>query len=508
MKKLTLFFALCTLHFALCTAQNPYDKYYTNLPFEIEHVQPVIFPDTTVNLKTYLKQIAGFKMGDLCTEAIQRGLDELSAAGGGHFVIPRGTWVTGPIVLRNNVDLHLMKGAVIQMTSDRREYIKPDKKGNIPSKCNPGIMGKNVRNVAITGEGTIDGQGIYWRPIKEKKLFKGNNNEEDHKAWADVTALGGKYEQDDKTYRIWYPYHINDFQGNPIPDICSNAKDQEGMRNNLIDLTGGENVLIEGVTIINSPKFHLVPRQIHNLIIDNITISCPWWAQNGDAMDIGNCRAVLVVNSVLSCGDDGLCMKAGVGQKGKDLGPNSDFLLMNDTVYRAHGGFVIGSEFSGGMHKMIVRNCLFDGTDIGLRFKSAPGRGGDCSQIYISDIIMRNIKEDAIFFETGYADKRAGGRSATEGDQKDAFFPDWGNMEIRNITAVNVRNFVNANGTKDYPVHNIIVDNFKIYGLQAEPLKMTNCRDWTFTGCTYSGGTKNSMKDCKSILWDGADLSK
>lgn len=490
-------------------AQNPYEKYYENLPIEIEKVQPVIFPDTTVNLKVYLKQLEGWKMGDLCTEAIQRGIDELSKAGGGHFVIPRGTWVTGPIQLKSNIDLHLVKGAKLLMTSDRREYIKPDKKGNIPSKCNPGIMAKNVKNVGITGEGVIDGQGIYWRPIKEKKLFKNNNDPADHQAWEDVQTLGGTLVQDDKTYRIWFPYNIKDFDGNPIPDICNNAKDQEGMRNNLVDFTGGENVLIQGVTITNSPKFHLVPRQIHNLIIDNVTIWCPWWAQNGDAMDIGNCRTVLVVNTKLNCGDDGICMKAGGGQKGKDLGPNTDFLITNDTVYRAHGGFVIGSEFSGGMEKMIVKNCYFEGTDIGLRFKSAPGRGGSCKDIYIYDIVMRDIKEDAIFFESGYADKRAGGRSATEGDQKDAFFPDWGNMVIRNVVAANVRNFVNATGTKDMPVHDILIENMKIYGLQKEPLKMTNCVNWTFRDCSYSGSNlDNSLKDCSNIIYNGSKLSK
>lgn len=508
MKKTLLTLALCTLNYAFCTAQSKYEQYYQNLPIEIEHVQPITFPDTIVNLKVYLKQLPGFKMGDLCTEAIQRGLDELSAAGGGHFVIPRGVWVTGPIELRNNVDLHLAKGATLQMTSDRREYIKPDKKGKVPGKCRPGISGKNVKNIGITGEGTIDGQGIYWRPIKEKKLFKNNNSEEDHKAWEEVTALGGQFIMDDKTYRIWFPYGIKDFQGNPIPDICDNAKDQEGMRNNLIDLTGGENVLVEGVTITNSPKFHLVPRQIHNLIIDGVTIWCPWWAQNGDAMDIGNCRTVLVVNSKLNCGDDGLCMKAGGGQKGKDNGPNIDFLLSNDTVYRAHGGFVIGSEFSGGMEKIIVKDCLFDGTDIGLRFKSAPGRGGECKDIYIYNIIMKNIKEEVLFFETGYADKRAGGRSATEGDRKDAFFPDWSNIHISNVTAVNVRSVVNANGMADHPVHDITLDNVKVYGVTKEPIKMNLCENWTFTNCSYSGGTKNEIKDCKNINYNGEELAK
>lgn len=486
--------------------ENPYDQYYTNLPIEIEHVQPVVFKDTTVNLKVYLKK-TGYQMGTLATQAIQAGIDELSATGGGHLVIPRGTWETGPIELKSGVDLHLSKGATLLMTSDRREYYKPDKKGNLPSKCVPGIVAKKVKNIGITGEGTIDGQGIYWRPIKEKKLFKNNNDEADHKAWEEVITLGGFFEQDDKTYRIWYPYGIKDFNGNPIPDIASNAKDQEGLRNNLVDITVAENVLIQGVTITNSPKFHLVPRQVHNLIIDGVTIWCPWWAQNGDAMDIGNSRRVLVVNTKLNCGDDGLCMKAGAGQKGADLGPNSDFLLRYDTVYRAHGGFVIGSEFSGGMEKIIVKDCLFDGTDIGLRFKSAAGRGGITRDIYCEDIVMRNIREEVIFFEGGYADKRASGKSATANDQKDAFFPDWGNITFRNITAAMVRSIIKATGSTIW-VHDMKFENMNIYSVLKEPLILEKCKDFNFTGCNYTGGEKNSIKDCKNILYNGNKLDK
>jgi len=502
MKK-TLLFSVLLACSVMVGAQSKYDAYYQNLPIEIKHVTPVQFPDTSVNLKVYFKQYQiNPAAGTLCTEAIQAAIDELAAAGGGHIIVPRGTWKTGPIVLKSNIDLHLNKGATLLFTEDKTQYILPDKKGNIPTKANPCISAKKCENVGITGEGVIDGQGFYWRPIKWKKLQKGS--EEDKAVWAYAKSLGGKCVPNGKD-TLWYPFNLKPELG--IPNIAKTPEEQENYRYHLVNITDSKNVLIEGVTLRNSPKFHLVPARIQNLIIDNITVDCPWWAQNGDAMDIGNTQVCLVVNCRVSAGDDGICMKGGVGQSGLDRGPNSDFLICNDTVFRAHGGFVIGSEFSGGMKKMIVKNCFFDGTDIGLRFKSAPGRGGQCEDIYCEDIVMRNIREDAIFFESGYADK-AVGRSATASDNKEAFFPDWANFTFRNITAANVRNFVNATGLKGFPVHDLTFENVRVYGVNKEPLKLKFCENWRFMNCSYSGGSSNTINNCKSILYNGQDLAE
>ena len=484
-------------------SQNPYDRYYQDLPIEIEHVQPIVFPDTTVNLKVYFKKYQiNPQAGTLCTEAIQAAIDELAAAGGGHIVVPRGTWKTGPIVLKSNIDLHLNRGAVLQFTEDKTQYILPDKKGKVPSKARPCISGSRVENVGITGEGVIDGQGFYWRPLKYKKLMKGSD--EDKAVWAYAKSLGGKVIPTGKD-SIWYPFNLNADLN--IPNIGKTPEEQENYRYHLVNITDSKNVLVEGVTLRNSPKFHLVPARIQNLIIDNVTVDCPWWAQNGDAMDIGNTQVCLVANCKVSAGDDGICMKGGVGQSGLDRGPNRDCLICNDTVFRAHGGFVIGSEFSGGMEKMIVKNCFFDGTDIGLRFKSAPGRGGKCKDIYCTDIVMRNIREDAIFFESGYADK-AVGRSATAGDNKDAFFPDWGNITFRNITIANMRNFVNATGLKGMPVHDLQFENVHAYGVQKEPLLLKYCQSFRFRVCSYSGGRENDIKNCEMISFNGKDLAE
>lgn len=509
--KTTPFLSVAVLALSLCCAsafaqdtENPYEQYYQNLPIELAKVQPVTFPEAKTNIAKYGARPNQDTL--LCTEAIQTAIDELAAQGGGHVIVPRGTWKTGPIELRSNIDLHLNKGAVLLFTEDKTQYILPDKKGKVPSKARPCVSASKCENVGITGQGVLDGQGFYWRPIKYKKIMKGDAD--DKAMWDVAKSLGGKLVPNGKD-TLWYPWHINTTTGQPIATIGSSYDEQEKMRYHLVNITDSKNVLIQGVTLRNSPKFHLVPARIQNLIIDNVTIWCPWWAQNGDAMDIGNSQTVLVVNTKLNCGDDGICMKGGVGEDGVKRGPNSDFLIINDTVYRAHGGFVIGSEFSGGMQRLVVKNCYFDGTDIGLRFKSAPGRGGWCKDIYCEDIVMRNILEDVVFFESGYAD-RAVGRSATDSDNKEAFFPDWGNITIRRVTAANVRSFVNATGLKGFPVHDIKLDDVHIYGVQKTPLMMKFCEKWFFTNCTYSGGSANEVeaKSCKKIVLNGKDLAE
>lgn len=498
--------ALCLGLATAAMAQSPYDRYYENLPIEVEHVTPVLFPDTQVNMKVYFKRFQiNPAAGTLCTEAFQTAIDELSAAGGGHIIVPRGTWKTGPIQLKSNIDLHLSRGAVIMMTEDKSQYILPDKKGKVPSKARPCISASKAENVAITGDGVIDGQGFYWRPLKKKKVVDKARREEDKQVWDYALSLGGKVINNGKE-DIWYPFSLNKELN--IPNIAASAEVQEGMRYHLVNITDCKNVLIEGVTLRNSPKFHLVPARIKNLIIDNVTIDCPWWAQNGDAMDIGNTQVCLVVNCKVSAGDDGICMKGGVGQDGVDRGPNRDFVIRYDTVFEAHGGFVIGSEFSGGMEKMVVKDCFFDGTDIGLRFKSAPGRGGHCKDIYCEDIVMRNILEDAVFFESGYADK-AVGRSATATDNKDAFFPDWANFTFRRITCANLRNAVNITGMKGAPVHDLLFDDVKFYGVRKEGLKLAHAEKLTFTNCAISGGSGDVIdKTCKAILWNGVNKAQ
>ena len=491
MKRIIL--PLLALVSMIAFAQSPYDKYYTDLPCAVEHVQPIVFPDYTVQLTDF--GAVGDGQTD-CTMAFAEAMKHLKKQGGGHLVVPDGEWLTGPIKLESNVDLHLSDNAVIRFSTNKELYVQAsDSLRDGSKKCNALIRGSKLENVGITGRGTIDGQGIYWRPVKQKKVTQD--------VWDEVNAMGGTLKPDDKKHFIWYPFNLN--KDLNIPNIASDPIKQEKMRPHLVNITDSKNVLVENVHLLNSPKFHLVPTRVQNLIIDGVNIRCPHWAQNGDAMDPGNIQVALIVNCNISCGDDGICMKGGVGEKGVAAGPQRDFLICNDTVLRAHGGFVIGSEFSGGMQRLVVKDCRFDGTDIGCRFKSAPGRGGWCEDIYCYNIIMKDIVESAFLISSGYADKGAG-VSATDSDNKNAFFPDWSNITFRNITCIGSKQAVDIQGLKGKPVHNILFDQVTIIG-NRKGIKLEWAEDIKFTNCQINPKPMpiEDYKKIKNVLYNGKD---
>ena len=143
-----------------------------------------------------------------------------------------------------------------------------------------------------------------------------------------------------------------------------------------------------------------------NLTVRNVFVKNPWYAQNGDGIDVESCKNVLIENSVFDVGDDALCMKSGRDAEGRKRGmPTENVIIRNCTVYAAHGGFVIGSEMSGGARNIYVSNCTFIGTDIGLRFKTTRGRGGVVENIFIKDIYMKDIPGEAILFDMYYMAK-------------------------------------------------------------------------------------------------------
>ena len=476
-------------------AQTKYSHYYKDLPCAVEQVQEIVIPDYTVTLTDF--GAVGDGKTD-CSEAFAQALKHLKKQGGGHLIVPNGRWLSGPIKLISNFDLHLEDQATIVFSPNRELYVQPsDSLRDGSKKCYALIHGSKLENVAITGRGTLDGQGIYWRPVKQKKV--------DEEIWDEVNAMGGvlRADGDSKNWKIWYPYNLKKEYN--VPNIASDPIIQEKMRPHLVNITDSKNVLLENVHLLNSPKFHFVPTRVQNLIVDGVNIRCPHWAQNGDAMDPGNVQVALIVNCNISCGDDGICMKGGVAEKGVEAGPQRDFLITNDTVYAAHGGFVIGSEFSGGMQRLVVKDCYFDGTDIGCRFKSAPGRGGWCEDIYCQNIIMKNMQQSAILISSGYADKGAG-VSATDKDKKDAFFPDWSNITFRNITCVGSKQAVDIQGLKGKPVHHILFDNVMIIG-NKNGVKLEYAEDINFVNCQINPKPMpvTEYKKIKNVLYNGKD---
>ena len=419
MRKLCLAGILISLFAGMAWA-GPYEKYYQNLPVPMNEPMLPTIPEYTVQLTDFGGVGDGVTDN---TEAFTKAISALNKKGGGHLVVTAGIFVTGPIVLKDRIDLHLERNAMILLTPDREKHLKN-------GKAQPGISASKRSDISITGQGIIDGNGEWWRGVKRSKV---SDTE-----WNAYKRMGGTITPKGD---LWYPFDLKAF-----PNVADTYEAQEKIRTHLVRFTDCERVLLRGVTLQNSPKFHFVPQRCQDVVIDGLTVRCMWNAQNGDGIDPSQCRNVLIVNNTVDVGDDGICLKGGAGAAGAKNGPCENILIQDNTVFHAHGGFVIGSEFSGGMVNIVVRNNTFSGTDTGLRFKSAPERGGKTQNIWISDIYMSDIQGEAVVFETSYADRPVGRDDATAAETEN-FLPNFQDIHIQNVVCRDARVGIKASGT-------------------------------------------------------------
>ena len=437
MKRLSFFLLFVAI--AIAANAGDYAKYYENLTVAMTEPGAPTIPDYAVSIADFGAKGDGVTDN---TEAFRKAVSHLDKKGGGHLNVPAGIYLTGLIRLKSHIDLHLERNALILASPERSSFIKTDEKtGKKDAKATPAITASKATDISITGEGIIDGNGKWWRAAKREKMSDVE--------WKQLTDLGGTTANNG---RLWYPFGLKNFD-----NIAPTYEEQEKMRTHLIRLTDCQRVLIKGVTVQNSPKFHIVPQRCSHVVIDGVTVRCPWNAQNGDGIDLMQCREVLVTGCTVDVGDDGICLKGGVAEEGVKHGPCEHILITGNTVFHAHGGFVIGSEFSGGMFDIVVRGNTFSGTDTGLRFKSGAGRGGKTRGIHISDIYMSDIKDEAITFETSYADRPVGSTATTKPKAED-FIPEFSDIHISRITCRDTKTAISAKGTKEM-IHDITVDN-------------------------------------------------
>lgn len=405
----------------------------------------------------------------LNTTAINKAIIACSQKGGGVVVIPAGLWLTGPVVLKSNVNLHLQKNALLQFSNDFAQYsIVEGNWEGVPQMRNQSpVSATKAQNIAITGFGIIDGAGDAWRMVKKDKLTETQ--------WKKIVASGGVLSADKKT---WYPSDKSlkgSVMENPgVITASKTAKDYEEikdfLRPNMVVITSCDKVLLEGVTFQNSPAWNLHPLMTNNLTVRNVYVKNPWYAQNGDGIDLESCANVLIEGSTFDVGDDGICIKSGRDEAGRKRGlPTKDVVIRNCTVYHAHGGFVIGSEMSGGVNNMYVYNCSFIGTDIGLRFKTTRGRGGIVENIFIKDILMKDVVGEAILFDMYYAAKDP---IALAGEKREPpkvetlpvteATPQFQNFFIKNVVCNGAEKAIFVRGVPEMNVENILLEDMML----------------------------------------------
>jgi polygalacturonase len=415
--------------------------------FEMPRVPEPKIPKRTVSVTDFGAVPDGKTLN---TDAIAKGIAALADKGGGRLVFPPGIWLTGPIGLKSNVELHLEEGALVQFKPDYNLYppIQLDVKGRAHTVATSPLHGENLENIAITGRGLFDGAGDAWRPVKKGKMTENQ--------WKQLLAIPGSVLETNNN--LWWP--------------SAEAKERErqdgGHRPNLLKLVNCRRVLLEGATFQNSPGWNLNPTLCTDLTLRNLSVRNPWYSQNGDGLDIENCRNVVLCGSRFDVGDDGICIKSGKDEEGRRIATPTENVLIEDcVVYHAHGGVTIGSEMSSGVRNVRVNNCVFMGTDLGLRFKSQRGRGGVVEKIYISNVRMTDIATDAIGFNLYYGGQGPGegGEGAAAGAKPvpvSEKTPQFRDIYIENVVCRGARQAVALQGLPEMPIRGIHLDNVSI----------------------------------------------
>jgi len=273
------------------------------------------------------------------TRALQTAVDETARGGGGTVRIPAGRYLTGSLTLRDDITLHLEAGAVLLGSHDPADYpvIEARWEGRHQLTHAPLIGGRGLRNVAITGRGTIDGRGAPW--------------------WARHRA--GTLEH-------------------PRPRLISFAE--------------STNVLVDGITATNSPAWTINPVRCQNVTVTRVTITNPADSPNTDGINPDSCRDVRISDCHIDVGDDCITLKSGIETEDPSRrGPCEGVAITNCTMAHGHGGVVIGSETSGDVRDVVIANCVFTGTERGIRIKTRRGRGGVIEDVRASNIVMRDV---------------------------------------------------------------------------------------------------------------------
>lgn len=436
----------------------------------------------------------------LNTKSINGAIDACSKKGGGVVLVPAGLWLTGPVVLKSNVNLHLANGSTLLFTKDKNEYplVAANWEGLPQMRNQSPVSATNATNIAITGTGIIDGNGDAWRMVKKDKLTESQ--------WKKLLTSGGVLSDDKKT---WYPSEAfrkgasmqNPGKISPEKDAAFYESIKDFLRPNLLLLTNCKYILLEGVTFQNSPAWCLHPLMSEHLTVRNIFVKNPWYAQNGDGIDVESCKNVLIENSVFDVGDDALCMKSGRDAEGRKRGmPTENVIIRGCTVYAAHGGFVIGSEMSGGARNIHVSNCTFVGTDIGLRFKTTRGRGGIVENIFIRDIYMKDIPAEAILFDMYYM---ARDPVALAGEKRelpqvefktvDETTPQFRNFHISNVYCNGAEKAIFVRGLPEMHVKDIVLENMVLQS--GKGIDVQEATGITFKNITLVSDETNPVVD-------------
>ena len=389
-------------------------------------IKPPVFPQRDFDVTRY--GAAGDGRKD-CTEAINRAIEECNRAGGGSVVVPKGVFFTAAIHLKSNVNLHVSDGATLLFTRDTKRYLPlvyTRWEGVECMNYSAFLYADGQQNIAVTGEGTIDGNCDceHWWP------WKGRTN----CGWSK-----GMVSQDAARNRLF------DMGAKDVP--VSERRFGEGsyLRPCLIQFCHSKNVLIEGVTLTNSPMFEVNPVLCTNVTVRNIKIKSH--GPNNDGCDPDSSRDVLIENCVFDTGDDCIAIKSGRNRDGRRVGIASENIVIRNCEMRdGHGGLTIGSEMSGGVRNVYAENCKLNSPNLNeaMRFKTNAVRGGTIENVYFRNLTIGEIS-DAILQVDFYYEE------GPKGPER----PVVRNIDIRDVTCAKSKYALNMRGFSNAPIRDV-----------------------------------------------------
>lgn len=390
-------------------------------PFEMPAFSNLPIPEKICRITDFGAKNDGTTMN---TKAFADAIAECANAGGGHIIVPGGKWLTGAIHLESNIDLHLEKEAEILFSKNPADYLPvvfTRFEGTELMNYSPFIYANNCENVSISGKGTLDGQGKEW--LKWKDIQKGDARRLYRMASDNVPVEERIFAQKGDALRPFFVEFVN----------CKNIQ--------LLDFT-----------LKNSPMWSVHPLYSENVLIRGIQIITD--GHNNDGIVIDSSKYVLVDNTYLETGDDSISIKSGVDRDGWRVNrPSENIVIQNSHMKKGHSSITVGSEMSGGVKNIYIKNCSFEDSGQGVRVKSMLGRGGYVENIWARDIQMNNIENAALQFDMAY--------DSSTNQPTTSALPKIDNIHIDhiNVTGNPPKYLVKIDGLPEEPVKNITLSN-------------------------------------------------
>ncbi len=427
---------------------------------------PLPVPPTFREEKYDIRDFGAVEGGiEMCTEAIKKAIRTCSEQGGGHVIIPEGTWLTGPIHLEDNVDLHLEAGSLVEFSRNFYDYLPVVfgiLVGNRVYSVSHFLYARGRKNIAVTGSGTFNGHGEVWWYMKQ------------HQPGMEDLMRAGR-------------------EGRPVESRVYD-KPEDGVRPRMLQFVECENVLIEGVTFTMSPSWTVHPAWCRNITVRGINVINPTSdAPNTDGINFESCKRGLIENCTVSTGDDMICLKAGKGPDAWAVGiPCEDIEVRNCHAEKSRGGFTVGSETSAGIRNAYIHDCTVGNMLMGINIKTMKGRGGVIENIDFENITVASAKNTGIRVTQRYNGEPLDDQSAPVTDVP----------KVRNFSFVNVKCGCAAAGLEvfglaGYDIENLYFESCSLSGVV--PAAIENVKGLNVKDCVFA---KNTREEIPQIVRD------